>query len=308
MKKNILTLVCLFFLISCNTDSIQEKLGYISKLEFDSVTNTLSQKVDSLSLIVSNLQQDAELLKKDTRPLFSVNPHVKVFFSKGNLQYQPSTGIWRFAENQQEVIGESNKNISARYTGWIDLFGWGTSGWKKAAKPSDVSPRYDDYFVGGGPNNSITGFYAQGDWGVYNRISNGGNVEGKWRTLTMDEWDYLLFKRLRANQLHFHAQIDSVYGLVLMPDNWDGSVDEKFQSYTATEWATLDSIGGVFLPQAGYRHGKNVFGVNSYGFYWASTAGEFGASYIQIDSASVSVYGSYRGSGRSVRLVRQVDE
>jgi hypothetical protein len=31
--------------------------------------------------------------------LYSVSPTLKVYFSMGNLQYQPSTGIWRFAEN-----------------------------------------------------------------------------------------------------------------------------------------------------------------------------------------------------------------
>ena len=59
---------------------------------------------------------------------FSVSAEKQVYFSKGNLQYQASTNTWRFAENQTDYIGEANKNISDTYDGWIDLFGWGTSG------------------------------------------------------------------------------------------------------------------------------------------------------------------------------------
>lgn len=53
----------------------------------------------------------------------------KVSFSKGNLQYQASTNTWSFAENQYDIIGYGNENISSDYDGWIDMFGWGTSGY-----------------------------------------------------------------------------------------------------------------------------------------------------------------------------------
>ena len=64
---------------------------------------------------------------------FSVSASKQVVFSKGNLQYQASTNTWRFAENQYDYVGEANKNISATYDGWIDLFGWGTSGYDNTA-------------------------------------------------------------------------------------------------------------------------------------------------------------------------------
>ena len=70
----------------------------------------------------------------------------KVIFSQGNLQYQASTGTWRFAENQYDYVGNAtlgnvyengvkcnNALISDSYTGWIDLFGWGTSGYNHGA-------------------------------------------------------------------------------------------------------------------------------------------------------------------------------
>ena len=33
------------------------------------------------------------------------------------------------------------------------------------------------------------------DWGVNNAISNGGNEAGLWRTLTIEEWKYLMESR-----------------------------------------------------------------------------------------------------------------
>ena len=65
---------------------------------------------------------------------FTVNREGKqVYFSQGNLQYQASTNTWRFAENQYDAIGEGISNISSTNEGWIDLFGWGTSGYDNTA-------------------------------------------------------------------------------------------------------------------------------------------------------------------------------
>ena len=85
----------------------------------------------------------------------------QVVFSKGNLQYQASTNTWRFAEHQYDFVGNdakgnvyvgetkcSNKQISATYSGWIDLFGFGTSGWnggQNAYQPWSTSTKVSDY-------------------------------------------------------------------------------------------------------------------------------------------------------------------
>jgi len=55
------------------------------------------------------------------------------FLLKGNLQYQATTKTWRFADQQYHVIGMDNEKISETYSGWIDLFGWGTSGYDHGA-------------------------------------------------------------------------------------------------------------------------------------------------------------------------------
>ena len=61
--------------------------------------------------------------------VFSVSATKQVTFSPGNLQYHPANDEWRFAANQTDYIGNANSNISSTYNGWIDLFGWGTSGY-----------------------------------------------------------------------------------------------------------------------------------------------------------------------------------
>ncbi|MBR4773456.1 MAG: hypothetical protein IK010_03400, partial [Bacteroidales bacterium] len=60
--------------------------------------------------------------------LFSVAEGHTVRFSRGNLQHQPSTGLWRFAEKQYDTIGADNVaylqyfGTNTNYNGWIDLF------------------------------------------------------------------------------------------------------------------------------------------------------------------------------------------
>ena len=254
--------------------------------------------------------------------LFSVSPNQQVYFSQGNLQYKASNNTWRFATNQYDIIGTYNSNISSSYSGWIDLFGWGTSGWNCGNTfycpwHSDIN---DCSSYGPLGNNNLTGSYANSDWGYYNSISNGGNTTHQWRTLTHDEWNYVFNTRSTPSGIRYaKARVDEVNGVILLPDNWSTSTfslnhtnqsDASFSSNVilASEWGTLQDAGAVFLPAAGYRHGNgasSVFLVGSYGYYWS-------ASYYNSDDA-FSVYfndgslyfdtGHPRCFGRSVRLV-----
>ena len=93
-------------------------------------------KIFLLLLLMATLLAGCE---KDTEPPmhpndyftsepFLVSATKQVRFSQGNLQYQASTNTWRFAETQYSIVGNANENISSSYSGWIDLFGRGTSG------------------------------------------------------------------------------------------------------------------------------------------------------------------------------------
>ena len=55
--------------------------------------------------------------------VFSLSDTTIALFSQGNLQYQATTNTWRFAENQWDIVGYANMNVSSTYDGWIDLFG-----------------------------------------------------------------------------------------------------------------------------------------------------------------------------------------
>ena len=239
---------------------------------------------------------------------FSVSDSTKVYFSQGNLQYQASSKTWRFAEHQFDIVGFDNKNISEKYNGWIDLFGWGTSGYN-GKNPYMTSTNYSDY---GDGYNDIAG--TSYDWGVYNKISNGGNSAGMWRTLTSSEWYYLISGRAQAGRLMGQGRVNNVNGLILLPDGWETPSSVKFtydpgnystNVYSLDEWAVMESYGAVFLPAAGYRRGTDVGDVGSYGYYWSSSADGY-AYYLYFLSYGVYTGSGYRYDGLSVRLVQDV--
>lgn len=254
--------------------------------------------------------------------LFSVSSTQQVYFSKGNLQYKASTNTWRFAEKQYNYIGSANSHISSSYTGWIDLFGWGTSGWNSGAvcyQPWSISQTNSDYSPGGSPTNGLTGPYAEADWAWHNAISNGGNAAHLWRTLTTDEWRYLFTLRAGASSKYGTGNIDGAHGLIILPDSWvqpsgcmfnagfaSSSDDWTRNSYTLSQWAVMQAAGAVFLPAAGYRYGTNVYRVGSNIGYWSSTPNGGGCAYgMYLNSSNLNAAGySYRDYGFSVRPVQ----
>ena len=96
--------------------------------------------------------------------LFSVAPGCRIRFSKGNLQYNAVANQWRFADHQFDRIGEENLKNDKQYAGWVDLFAWGTSGYRnKQPYYFSANPKY----YGNGKRNLDGTSY---DWGVYNRM------------------------------------------------------------------------------------------------------------------------------------------
>lgn len=218
---------------------------------------------------------------------FSVSKTKQVRFSRGNLQYQASTGLWRFAEKQYDHIGGDNANMSETYSGWIDLFGWGTSGWQSGAvayQPWATTTIYGYY----SPNDNgdlidLTGTYAEADWAWHNAITNGGNRNHLWRTLTAEEWQYLFASRDNAYNKIGLAVIDSQYnGLIILPDSWTKPTTLMFyplltwetNQYTLEEWSQMELAGAIFLPMAGHRFRVWVDYVGELGDYWSSTSSE----------------------------------
>ena len=235
--------------------------------------------------------------------LFSVSENQKVWFSKGNLQYQASMGVWRFAANQFDYLGNDNSNISSSYEGWIDLFGWGTGN-----NPTLASTNESDY----------SSFKNWGD----NAISNGGNITNSWKTMSYSQWEYVF--DLRSGLRYAKARVNDVNGVILLPDNWNSnnfslnSCNNESAGYrsniiNSTQWATLEQFGAVFLPAAGCRGGTNVYDVGSLGLYWSSSeywpSSQYDgriAYYVFFSDSKLSSYHYYRTKkeGKSVRLVQ----
>ena len=246
--------------------------------------------------------------------LFSVSATQQVYFSQGNLQYQASTDTWRFAEHQYDYVGtqtsdgngyyggnvsgSDNRSISSTYSGWIDLFGWGTG-----SNPTLSSPSFEDY-----------GTFM--DWGC-NAIINGGNTVNQWRTLTIAEWNYLLNTRTDASSKRGTGNINGVGGLIILPDSWTlpsecaftsgFAPDWTLNSYTLAQWEQMEDAGAVFLPAAGERSGAYVVYAGRFGIYWSSDPTDESRAFRMGFSSDINDLGNpfnNRNTGYSVRPVQ----
>ncbi len=263
---------------------------------------------------------------------FTVNSEgKKVRFAPGNLQFNPYMYPgFRFALYQFQYVGGnyngkpygnvyiietgekcSNENISMDYYGWVDLFCWGTGN-----NPADKDVEEEEFH----------------DWGD-NQIRNFDRIDnaGTWRTLTKDEWDYLLHKRAGYNTSYSHATVNTVQGHILLPDNFVIPSDIHFEPiainfttnvYDFDQWQKMEKAGAVFLPAGGRRSGTSYIpyyfdNANKkilIGTYWSSTlcpAGWYGhpegAYYIFYSSYGYAINDGYRSNGFSVRLVQDAN-
>ena len=282
----------------------------------------------SVTNIYYTVASSSDLIPGELPGKFSVSLTTKVHFSQGNLQYNAKQAIWRFAEHQYDTIGViGNKKIAADYDGYIDLLGWGTSGYNDK-NPWMTSTTSTDY---GDGTNDIAG--TAYDWGVYNAIRNGGNETNLWRTLTKDEWVYLFHGRANAQKLFALGSVNGINGAILLPDGWilpegvtfnpstenglawnsdkymnttSGANNYADNTYTPEEWTKMETNGAVFLPAAGFRYGTTIYNMGTDGCYGSAT--QDGAQseydlYINTYNLSPQSHGN-RVFGRSVRLVR----
>ena len=238
--------------------------------------------------------------------VFTVNRYgKKVYFSRGNLQYNASTTTWQFAAHQYDYLGYDNENIgNTNYNGWIDLFNFGTG-----SNPTSTS--------------TITPFV---NWGI-NAISNGGNIANcGWQTLSIQEWMYIMARsnttNLGTDNARFsRVKVNGVKCLVLFPDGYnhpdgvevpavnppDNMSDVNVVKYSLADWAAMEAAGAVLLPAAGFRNGTqyNPLDANAafgpIGIYWSTTT----SSALRFNDNDTYRFGtqSNRAYGASVRLV-----
>ena len=285
--------------------------------------------------------------------VFSVSATKKVYFSRGNLQYQASTRTWRFAVHQYDYVGDAtngnvsvgetksnNAQISQSYTGWIDLFGWGTSGFSSwgegtygpAFQPWSTNKENSDYGPAGyyGLYDNGSGHdFTNGDWG----LTAASDLGAGWRTPATHEWVYLLYTRSAStingtdNARYAKGKVNGAQGMIIFPDSYTHpsgvtaptGINGIFSSgwygnnYSADDWSKMETAGCVFLPAAGYRYDdrndNTVVGEpGSRAGYWSSTPSTSNtACYFYFHVTSVNPDApSGRSMGRSVRLVQNL--
>lgn len=269
----------------------------------------------------SNVEAEESVYEAKTQPVpettksngelpgrFTINSKGdKICFSRGMLQFNPVKYEFRFAENQYDIIGKDNEKIAPNYDGWIDLFGWGTSGYM-GCQPTETSSDFSDY---GPASGGIAG--TNYDWGVYNPITNGGNIEGLWRTPTADEWRYLTNSRPNADKLKVECSVCGIKGYLLLPDNfWNNrlcmpldttAIDYSVNQYTAEQWNQLEALGVVFMPDTGFRQGCT----------YCNTDYRVWTSDVDVDDLRCAKAGycsfhcsTYRSVAEAVRLIKDV--
>ena len=247
---------------------------------------------------------------------YKVYDDVKIVFAPGNLQYNPAKDEWRFAPHQYDMIGENNEKITNTYNGWIDLFGWGATGYMYSL-PYLVSIDNSQY----GPlgDHDLTGEYAEYDWGVHigDKITNNPDRSYKWRLMYSWDWNYIL----EHNQ-HTLATVCGVRGMLIFPEGFEVNPDEiSYEDYLhkiVNDESYLTDNGLVFLPAAGHREGSKLVRETTGWYHTSISDGNsegcvFLEFYSERDAASSVDVGAWtvgepygRHIGGSVRLVREV--
>lgn len=187
-------------------------------------------------------------------PPFYTTYNKKVTFSTGNLQYKAGEGYgYQFAPNQYDIIG--NAQMDPSYTGYVDLFGWGTG--DNALKMDIDSTQYEPFV----------------DWGDY------VHVDGKtWYTPNIYELLGLIAYKDPKNEffpdeIRYNKSalgtVNGVEGMIILPDywtlptglnfvpgdrdDWEHWSDFKDNIYDVSQWTAMENNGAIFIPEAGKR-------------------------------------------------------
>lgn len=199
----------------------------------ESVMANNTHITSGLTLNNSASLPNADLVIKNSSDVFSefsVSPTKKVYFSKANLTWNSTAG-YHFHDTQFEEEHSGGSSIlNFDYTTTLPAYG---------DQQQTALTGLDRFTWGHIQNQCIN----SSDWLSNNEIADGADPEwGKqmtgegndhWRTLTADEWNYLLHQRPGNRFMLVSALIPCTYkgdpantnisGLLLFPDNFDYS-------------------------------------------------------------------------------------
>ena len=231
-----------------------------------------------------------------------------------NTSNSTDKAVFSISENQKVCFAPSNLTFTdANYSFALYQYNYGSYfGWGTGNNPGLVL-NDDNYYQN---------FY---DWGYY--------IEGGYRTLTLNEWEYILSHRDHCLQKRATGSVNGTHGLIILPDNWtlpEGCVfnsgfgldddDWSTNSYNIAQWQKMESSGAVFLSAAGVRINTTLYQVGEIGTYWTPTIdtsiGSNSAYFLRFTGCAYGGgigYGVnnlppfyYNCCGRSVRLVKDV--
>ena len=233
---------------------------------------------------------------------FSVSATKTVYFSKGNMYWDGDS--FEFEANQYDSQSIWN-------TSHVSHFYWSKNASVAYAKEYSESgtTKTDVFFTNEEQETAKAGFTVNG-------------VAGKYRTLSDDEWIYLVRNRTMTNGGSRYENLTSsgitiegvtFDGIVLFPDDF---TDQETWKTKYTTWEALNSAGLVFLPAAGYRSGSEFTFTTVYsggykiGYYWTSTPnspsqGEPQANAEHFFYQAFNVGYTGRNKGCCIRLVTE---
>ncbi len=219
----------------------------------------------------------------------------QIAFAKGNLQATTNdlgaNWTWGFAANQWNclmiVVANSkiNGNGTVSENGTVDLFGWSTAATYYGINNSDKFVDYPGDFV---------------DWGP--------NMGAGWRTLTKDEWNYLI-----ENNTKGRATVNDKNGYIFLPNDWSGPAftpdPNNFTTnvYSGDDWTAMENAGAVFLPCGPARLRNSALFANDVKYY-SSTSLTKDSSYvftIYYNQSQSACTVTSRAYGCMVRLVTE---
>ncbi len=265
---------------------------------------------------------------------FSVSDTKKVYFSKGNMYH----GTWIYnrwhkegfyLEDHQWQRQPSRDSLWRKdhkihfYWSKIDVIAC----WQHYYR-DESHATVDDFFF-----TNKTADTPNPDFSV---IINDVERKGVWRTLSTEEWEYLLRKRKMTYDkprctnwfLAIKLKDGEIYkGILVYPDDYNGPeiVRENREEWGKTlTWKDIEDAGILFLRSCGIREEDRVtkteLATGEIGCYWTSDCSKTDRTqacsmYFQDmtnpfipDSGIYTEDTSYRGTARNVRLVRDVLE
>ena len=115
-------------------------------------------------------------------------------------------------------------------------------------------------------------------------VSDVVGLEGTWRVLSKEEWEYLINGRENASNLRQLAFIDGIKGLLIFPDNWHApeniTIINELEELQVEEWSVYENAGVVFLPTTGLYVAKNW---TDYTLKYAGELGRYCSSSPKVD-------------------------